>query len=374
MESAGCPTGHLPDDLLVLILARLPVKALFRCRSVCRFFCNLPSDPHFARLHHRMSRGDETVMVDLREPLGRTHSTLACVDASGGLSELSLRFLNDRVRVRASCNGLLCCASVPSYGVYYVCNPVTREFRPLPRTRETPPNRYHPDDEATLVGLAFDPSESDGEFSVVLAGYYRPFGHRPFDRLVCLIYNSKMNAWRRFLSTWFDEFSRMNRNQVVFAGGSLHWLTRSCSYVLVLDLGDEVWRKISLPGEIASGAFGASRVYLLEFEGAVSVVQMSEAWMCTWVLEDYEREKWVLVDRLHLRCIMGFVPSAFPVSQTRDAVFMATQSKIFVYDRKSKVWKEIFAVKDTDISYPLWFSAQPFRSTLLSFNQGLQLY
>lgn len=269
MDAAERPCGHLPDDLLVLILARLPVKPLFRCRSVCKFFCSLPSDPHFARLHRRVSSEDATVVMDLREPSsGEAHFSLACVDGSGGFTELSLRFLNDRVRVRASCNGLLCCASIPSRGVYYVCNPVTREFRPLPRTRETPPNRYHPDDEATLVGLAVDPSEPDGSFSVVLAGYYRPFGHRPFDQLVCLVYDSKLNAWRRFMSHWWDEFSRMNRNQAVFASGSLHWLTRSCSYLLVFDLGNEAWRKIPLPEETAAGFSGYSRVDLLELHGA----------------------------------------------------------------------------------------------------------
>ncbi|MQM22886.1 hypothetical protein Taro_055945 [Colocasia esculenta] len=369
MDAAERPSGHLPDDLLVLILARLPVKPLFRCKSVCKFFCSLPSDPQFARLHRQVSSEEATVVMDLRDPSSSgIHSTLACVDGSGGFSELSLRFLNDRVRVRASCNGLLCCASVPSRGVYYVCNPVTREFRLLPRTRDTPPNRYHPDDEATLVGLAADPSEPDGRFNVVLAGYYRSFGHRPLDQLVCLIYDSKLNAWRRFMSHWRDEFSRMNRNQAVFAGGSLHWLTRSGSYLLVFDLGGEAWRKVPLPEEAAAGASGSSRLYLLDLQGAVSVVQMSEACMFIWVLGDHQREKWVLVDRVHLRCIMGFIPSAFPVSQTREMVFLATQSKIVTYHRLKKVWKEIFAVKATNASYPLWFSTLPFRSTLFSLN------
>ncbi|KAK3408623.1 hypothetical protein EUGRSUZ_J00831 [Eucalyptus grandis] len=34
-----------------------------------------------------------------------------CVDRSRGVSEFSLDFLNDRAKVRASCNGLLCCSA-----------------------------------------------------------------------------------------------------------------------------------------------------------------------------------------------------------------------------------------------------------------------
>ena len=53
-----------------------------------------------------------------------------------GVSEFPLDFLKDRVKVRVSCNGLLCCSSIPDKGVFYVCNPMTREFKLLPKTRE----------------------------------------------------------------------------------------------------------------------------------------------------------------------------------------------------------------------------------------------
>ncbi|KAK1293929.1 F-box protein [Acorus calamus] len=283
--------------------------------------------------------------------------------ACGSVSESSLAFLNDRVKVRASCNGLLCCASVPNRGLYYVCNPFTGESKALPRTRERPVSRYHPDYEATLVGLAFDPSKRG--FTVALAGFYRPFGWRPFDRLVCSVFDSETNSWRKFVSSHYDEFTHMNRNQVVFVNGRLHWLTMSCSYVLTLDPIEGLWRKVSAPVEILAEKFGA-RVYLLEMEGKLSVVQMTEATMNVWVLEDYGIEEWRVVERVNLRCIKGFVPNAFPIGMSNGVVFLATRKTVLMYERKSKVWKEVYSGRDGFI-YPLWFSAYAFKSTLSSF-------
>ncbi|XP_043723251.1 F-box protein At5g49610 isoform X2 [Telopea speciosissima] len=298
-----------------------------------------------------------------------TKSTFICVDRLMGVSEFSLDFLKDRVKVRASCNGLLCCSSIPNKGVYYVCNPMTREFKLLPRTRERPMTRFHPDDEATLVGLAFNLSTL--KFNVVLAGFYRPFGRRPLDSFICLVFDSETNTWRRSVSSRSDEFTHMNKNQVVFVSGSLHWLTSSCLYILVLDLDNDVWRKIPLPAEvIGKGETGSgSRVHLLELGGSLSVIQISEAWMSIWVLKNYEREEWCMVDKVSLRCIKGLVASVFPISQTEEFMLMATQRQILLYHRNNRVWKEMYSVKNA-YTYPLWFSAHAFQSTLFSCHQG----
>ncbi|KAJ8636262.1 hypothetical protein MRB53_010529 [Persea americana] len=133
----------------------------------------------------------------------------------------------------------------------------------------------------------------------------------------------------------------------------------------------EAWKKITLPGEIVNSYGRGNRIYLLELEGAVSVIQISADWMSIWVLKDYVREEWLLADRVSLRCIKAFIPSAFPISQNRDFVFLATQRQILIYGRRNKVWKELYSVR-TATAYPLWFSAHAFRSTLFSCRQNLQ--
>ncbi|ERN03152.1 hypothetical protein AMTRI_Chr02g263410 [Amborella trichopoda] len=361
MDSSDSWTGTFPDDVIMNILARLPVKSMFRFKCVCKAWHKLTSDPYFIKFHNEMPSASSGVLVEIVQSVSN-QSNFVCIDSSSHMAEFSLDFLSDRVKIRASCNGLLCCASIPNRGVYYICNPATRQWRILPRTRTRPVTRYHPDDEANLVGLAFDPKFK--KFNVVLAGFYRPFGRRALDCLVCQIFDSETNLWRRSIVTQNDVFTHMNRNQVVFARRSLHWLTYSTSHILVLNLDKEIWMRIPLPNVLV-GAYNC-RVYLLELEGAVSLVQITEGFMSIWVLDDCVGENWVELERVNLRCIKGFIPSIFPISQSRDLIFLATQRHIFVYHLKSMVWKEVYSVKNS-VAYPLWFSSYAHRSTLYSW-------
>lgn len=352
--------GFFPDEVIQQILARLPVKSLFRTKTVCKLWNKLTSDKYFIRLYNEVSSKNPMLLVqisDLIESKG-----VICVDNWRGVTEISLDFLHDRVKVRASCNGLLCCSSIPEMGVYYVCNPMTREWKLLPKSRERPVTRFYPDGEATLVGLACDLAKN--KYNVVLAGYHRAFGHRPDGTFKCLVFDSESNRWRKFVSVQdYYQFSIMNRNQVVFVNGALHWLTDSCSFILALDLEGDVWRKISLPDKVGS----ESRSYLLECDGSLSVIEISDEWMETWVLKDYYRDEWHSVDKVSLRCIKGMVPSIFPISQTREYVFLATHKQVLVYHRNGRLWKEMYSVKYGS-TLPLWFSAHAFRSTILSCN------
>ncbi|KAJ4957311.1 hypothetical protein NE237_014094 [Protea cynaroides] len=366
MSSSDLEQGFFPEEIVLQILSRLPIKSIIRCKCVCKSWHRLLSIKYFIQLYNEVSSKNPMVLVEVIKSFD-TKSSFICVDRLMGVSEFSLDFLNDRVKVRASCNGLLCCASIPNKGVYYVCNPMTREYKMLPRTRERPVTRFHPDDEATLVGLAFNLSNL--KFNVVLAGFYRPFGHRPLDSFICLVFDSETNTWRRSVSSRSDEFTHMNKNQVVFASGSLHWLTSSCLYILVLDLDNGVWRKISLPHEVVCQGEGGSRFHLLELGGSLSVIQISESWMSIWVLKNSEREEWCMVDKVSLRCIRGLVANVFPISQTEEFMLLATQKQILLYQRKSRVWKEMYSVKNA-YTYPLWFSAYAFQSTLFSFDQA----
>ncbi|KAL1359013.1 hypothetical protein HN51_004233 [Arachis hypogaea] len=355
--------GIFPDEVVIQILARLPVKPLLRCKTVCKLWYKLLFDKYFIQVYNEVSRKNPMILVEISDSSLVSKSSLICVDNLRGVSEFSLDFLNDRVKVRASCNGLLCCSSIPDKGVFYVCNPVTREFRLLPKSRERPVTRFYPDGEATLVGLACDSMYQ--KFNVVLAGCHRTFGHRPDGSFICLVFDSEMNKWRKFISFQDDHFTHMNKNQVVYVNNALHWLTASATYILVLDLSCDVWRKMPLPYELSYRV--GNRIYLLDFDGSLSVIQISEAWMNIWVLKDYWKDEWCLVDKVSLRCIRGMVPGIFPISQTGEYVFLATHKQVLVYHRRTQVWKEMYSVKYSS-TLPLWFSAHAYRSTMFSCN------
>ncbi|MBA0606189.1 hypothetical protein Godav_018697 [Gossypium davidsonii] len=351
--------SFFPDEVIIEVLARLPIKPLFKTRTVCKLWHGLPSDKYFVKLYNQVSDKNPMVLVEVHDST-KPNSSLICVDNSTGVSEFSLDFLRDKVNIRASCNGLLCCSSIAVKGVYYVCNPMTREFKVLPKIKDQNLTRFYPDSEATLVGLACDPSR--GKFDVVLAGYQcAGSSRRPDKTFACLIFDSDSNKWRKFVSFQEEIFTHMNRNQVVYVNGALHWLTGSGSYILVLDLNFEVWRKVSVPDETRYGT--GNRVYLLESDGCLSLIEFSDTWMKIWVMKDYERELWHMVDRVSLGCIKGLVHGIFPIAQTGECVFLATHKQVLVYHRTSWAWKEMYSVQN-NATLPLWFSAHAFRTSI----------
>ncbi|KAL4312821.1 hypothetical protein GQ457_01G002680 [Hibiscus cannabinus] len=351
--------GFVPEEVVIQILARLPVKPLFKTKTVCKLWYGLPSDEYFIKLYNEESAKNPMVLIELIDST-ESKSSFVFVDNSRGVSEFSLDFLLERVKIRASCNGLLCCSSIAVKGVYFVCNPMTREFKVLPRCRARPLTLFYPDGEATIVGLASDLSRN--KFNVVLAGFQLTSGHRQDGTFACLVFDSDSNKWRKFVTFQEHNFTHMNRNQVVFVNGSLHWLTGSCSYILMLDLNYDVWRKISLPDEVRYGT--GNRVYLLECDGCLSLIQISNTWMKIWVMKDYERQLWHMVDKVSLGCIKGLVHGIFPITQTGEHVFLASHKQVLMYHRTSRVWKETFSVKNSG-TLPLWFSAHAFRTTIV---------
>ncbi|KAL6987952.1 hypothetical protein U1Q18_013698 [Sarracenia purpurea var. burkii] len=195
------------------------------------------------------------------------------------LARLSVKDL-----IRSKCVCKLC---LPDKGVYYICNPMTKEYMLLHKNRERPVTRFYPDGEETLVGLVCDLSMQ--KFNVVLAGYHQSIGHRPDKTFICLIFDSESSKWRKFVSFQDDYFTHMNRNQTVYLNGLLHWLTGSCSCILVLDLKCDIWGKLLLPEEVICGT--GIRVHLLELDGNLPIVQISKAWVTIWLLKNYDKEE-----------------------------------------------------------------------------------
>ena len=132
----------------------------------------------------------------------------------------------------------------------------------------------------------------------------------------------------------------------------------------MLDLSCDIWRKIPLP-YVFYGM--GDEINLLELDGVLSVIQISEEWMNVWVRKDYCKVEWSMVATVSLTCIRGMWPEIFPISQTREYVLLATHMQVLVYHHKSRVWKEMYSVKESS-TLPLWFSAHAYRSMMFQCN------
>ncbi|GER48395.1 F-box protein [Striga asiatica] len=65
MESSH---NYLSEDVLVEILARLPVKALLRLRSVCKSWKSIIGSPEFRSLHLSSKRHPSKVLLTTKYP------------------------------------------------------------------------------------------------------------------------------------------------------------------------------------------------------------------------------------------------------------------------------------------------------------------
>ncbi|XP_042754714.1 F-box protein At5g49610, partial [Lactuca sativa] len=140
---------NFPDSLLIEILARLPVKSIFSFKSVCKHWQTLISHPSFCRFYYSV-RNSNAALSSRPFRILRRYSGLPnfkeFVNRLGteidSMSEFSVHFLSinkkqyDRFRVLAMSNGLiLCCWRSPTPFVYYICDPLTRQWITLPRCR-----------------------------------------------------------------------------------------------------------------------------------------------------------------------------------------------------------------------------------------------
>ncbi|CAI0395857.1 unnamed protein product [Linum tenue] len=128
---APSPMRHLGDDLLLQILILvLELRSVFRCKSVCKRWNSLISDPYFSRRfssHHKSTAScyGEPPLLPFNDP----ESTLSFIPVP--------HELKDRFVVMDSFKDLLLCGFVDSenseaHRSYIVCNPFSKQWIALP--------------------------------------------------------------------------------------------------------------------------------------------------------------------------------------------------------------------------------------------------
>ncbi|CAL1362773.1 unnamed protein product [Linum trigynum] len=230
------PMRHLGDDLLLQILIRVPeLRSAFRCKSVCKRWNSLISDPYFSRRfssHHKSMAScyGEPPLLPFNDP----ESTLSFIPVP--------HELKDRFVVMDSFKDLLLCGFVDSVRSYIVCNPFSKQWIALPLV----PKRYV-EYEKVVARLVCEPvyscdlnladdgggcpqglSYSEYRFCVVrlfetwTAGYIR---NTKLD-----VFCSETGKWKTDALVLLDE---SKRNHDAFStNGNLYWVTNSWKIVV----------------------------------------------------------------------------------------------------------------------------------------------
>ncbi|KAA8547350.1 hypothetical protein F0562_003786 [Nyssa sinensis] len=222
------------------VLPFLPAKSLIRFRSVSKEWDGWIASPFLA---HKQTYCFRDISGFFRQYGNGIPTFLTLNESAFGIPWPLLGFLPESTVVRSSCNGLLLCQGCDGEGVYYICNPVNKEWKELPR-----PNYYHGSEPAIV--LAFEPSVLNipAHYEVICAV---PLIGQPLVSFE--IYCSKEKSWRRSAAYCIElEFSELKEGGF-YMKGTAYWDT-SCGKVLAFDLKNELYSILPLPfGSAGSG-------------------------------------------------------------------------------------------------------------------------
>ena len=123
----------LPDEIVLEILARLPVKSLLRFRCVCKPWYSSIAKPSFISTHH-LNHIHHGYVMHIPRNIPAHYSSLACDGAFETIPEFRVPFTFQPQfsRFVGSCNGMLCFAGHGSkFNDVFLWNPSIRKFKRL---------------------------------------------------------------------------------------------------------------------------------------------------------------------------------------------------------------------------------------------------
>ncbi|XP_059452671.1 F-box/kelch-repeat protein At3g23880-like [Corylus avellana] len=263
-EEAKEMLAPLPNEVVVEILIRLPVKSLVRFRCVCKDWCSLISSNAFIAAHtnRALSRsGDNNTSSRLLFRYGQViffnilghrqfeHFSLRSDDGSfGNLIRLKYphqgAFFDVYYNIVGSWNGLICFAfDHPAHSAYRLWNPSIHRALSLPEPNFTVSSHgiykhFH--------GFGHDPSTND--VKLVRLAY-----HGLHFKVLVEIYTLNTGCWRPIAAP-APSYIVNERCLSVFVNGASHWVAHTPPHehtfrnvIVAFDMGDEVFREIEVP-------------------------------------------------------------------------------------------------------------------------------
>jgi len=255
--AATSASSTMPDDLMIEILSRVPVKALMRC--VSKYWNSFVFDPNLVKLHLQRSPRDKPILYTLSDygeydddahylHCSSTQSLLENPNSVVGIDDDGVPvFANyDIVGV---CNGLVCLSRIhTNLDEIWVrfWNPATR------LSSEESPSCYI---ECGCANMAFGHDASTDTYKVVAAVLSDAKTHK----IELIVHNLGDDCWREIRTTDADFPSEFRQTKGVFLNGTLNWVTvlgtgNSRSLVdFCFDLASETYTCFQLPNDVGEG-------------------------------------------------------------------------------------------------------------------------
>ncbi|CAN6180747.1 unnamed protein product [Urochloa humidicola] len=395
-----CPNRNgavagLPDDPLVEILSRVPVKSLCRFKCVSKAWRDLIADPlHRRKLPQtlegffhgiRLKRGEihRGEGGDVGDPYGGDGGCGGClyyvfidlmgrsvppVDPSFSFLKEELQGL-EHVRILHSCNGLLLLRHGPDPYMhtlgYVVCNPATEELVAVPSSGWLYPDTAEGDDEdneryiCEYTYLIFDPAVSS---HFRLLQFLQKAGILNLNEVGLRTYSSETGVWtdrsseRRRLeeggeSQQLGSFLSISSSLgSAFINGMLHFVAnhiqKDQELIFAVDWEGKTRRVISWPR--FHGSSWSEPAFVGQSQGHLCCirehVEHNSAQITIWVLEEYEKEEWVMKGRVSsfqlfesVKWLVHFDYTVVAIHPDRNLIFISQRGeKLISYNMDTK--------------------------------------
>jgi len=306
----------LPNELIILILLRLPVKSLIRFKCVCKSWFSLISDPHFANSHFQLKAATHSHRIMFRTPTSEIRS----VDLEASLHNDSAFMLPEPysdLNIKASSRGFIvfyCASNI------YLWNPSTGAHKEIP----IPSNHYY----LNFSGFGYDPSEDD--YLVVSASYDSiPNSDDMLSHLE--IFSLRANVWKKIVGTTHWPYCSKVVSSYYpmvdsFFNGAIHWLAFRhdiCVYVIVaFHLTERELLLIPLPDDIHNHSNDRD---LWVFRGFLSLWFSGDHKVDIWVMEEYGvHSSWIKTLVLPIDAF----PYLYPICCTKSGNIVASNGWI----------------------------------------------
>ncbi|KAL0350933.1 UNVERIFIED_CONTAM: F-box protein CPR1 [Sesamum radiatum] len=252
MESVK--NGDLPEDVVLEILLRLPVKTLLQLKCVCKRWYALIGSSSFVNQHFSQESNQEHLLIRHYRPDEERYAFALYVDEifSGYEEHDHLQMPLTVAALMGPLNGVFCVVSIS--GHMALLNPAMRQFKPLPLVH--PYVHPHLSSYDDLLGFGLDPSSGDYKLVSIQYFWNEEMDVPHYPSLVS-VYNSGSDSWRHFEDVDLVNSSRCAYRSLcnTYLNGVYYWLTEfndTDVAILAFDMSSEKFQEIQVPDCIKS--------------------------------------------------------------------------------------------------------------------------
>lgn len=339
------------------IIARLPAKAVGRCRCVCKSWRAMLARPEFIRYHFDRSRnlrGEALIFTSYKwketsffysVPLESAHQVFDKIT----ISAKKLSFADcpgSWTRVYVSCDGLLLVGE--EMHKTFVLNPTTGEVREVPRW----PSALNRWKSRTVYAFGHDSISDD--YKIVIVSFCEDFeAEFPTETFVS-IYSLKTGTWKNVESPfcWHrDTYTAPG----VFVDGSIHWIACTASdykpTIVAFDIAKEAFCEVPPPPSVVGDMLVCH--LLVALGGCLCTYARPEigGWnvqedIDIWVMKEYGvRESWIRFTVSGLGASTYFTPSCMLGQEQLVGLTgregLSGREKLTRFDLKEGAFKDI---------------------------------